>query len=50
MFEFNIDQARLTQFESELDPQHLDRSSIPVTVMGFGEISTVLDIERKSVV
>lgn len=45
MFEFNIDQARLTQFESELDPQNLEHSPIPVTVMGFGEISTVLDIE-----
>lgn len=45
MFEFNINQARLAQFESELDPQHLDHSPTPVTVMGFGEISTVLDIK-----
>ncbi len=39
-----IDKERLERFEAGLDPQHLDRSSIPAKLIGFGEISAIFQI------
>jgi hypothetical protein len=36
---------RLKEFESGLDPRHPERSRIPARVLGYGEISTVLEIQ-----
>ena len=38
-----LDQLR--EFERQLDPQKLERSKIPARVLGYGEISTVFEIE-----
>jgi len=37
-----VDRALLARFEEELDPANLHDSVIPVSVLGYGEISTVL--------
>jgi hypothetical protein len=39
-----INHEILNKFERGLDPRHLEKSQVPVRVMGYGEISTVLDI------
>jgi hypothetical protein len=44
MSAFDIDCALLTEFETELDPRHLEKGPIPARVIGYGEISTVLEI------
>ncbi len=36
--------AELAEFENSIDPQNLMDSRIPVSILGYGEISTVLDI------
>lgn len=41
----DIDREKLQQFEDQLDPRDLTASSFPVRVIGYGEISTVLDID-----
>jgi hypothetical protein len=38
----------LQEFERGLDPQWPERSQIPATVLGYGEISTVFAIDAKS--
>lgn len=40
----NIDSEILNKFEAGLDPQNLDKSSVPAVILGFGEISTVFQI------
>lgn len=44
MTELLIDIDLLERFERGLDPAHPERSAIPATVLGYGEISTVLAI------
>jgi len=44
MSNLKIDQELLLAFEKELDPRHPDKSKIPVTVLGYGEMSTVFAI------
>ncbi len=44
MTELPIDIDLLERFERGLDPTHPERSAIPATVLGYGEISTVLAI------
>ena len=44
MAELPIDIDLLERFERGLDPAHPERSAIPATVLGYGEISTVLAI------
>lgn len=41
------DLERLAQFERGLDPQHPERSQIPAHVLGYGEISTVFEIDAE---
>ena len=43
-----IDRNRLEDFERQLDPQHPERSAIPARILGYGEISTVLDSSRRT--
>lgn len=40
----NIPLDDLVEFENSIDPQNLMESRIPVSILGYGEISTVLDI------
>jgi hypothetical protein len=40
----SIDRNLLTEFESGLYPQHLERSAIPPILIGFGEISAIFQI------
>ncbi len=40
-----VDLDGLARFESDLDPRHPERSKLPTRVLGYGEISTVLEIE-----
>ena len=35
----------LNKFEEELDPQDLNASSIPATIVGYGEVSVIFEIE-----
>lgn len=44
MSALNIDCALLEQFEAGLDPRHPEKGDIPARVIGYGEISTVLQI------
>lgn len=37
----------LQEFERGLDPQHPERSRIPATILGYGEISTVFAIQAE---
>jgi hypothetical protein len=43
----SVDLSLLTKFERELDPQYPERSRIPATVLGYGEISTVFAIQAE---
>ena len=38
---------RLTKFERGLDPEHPERSQIPARILGYGEISTVFEIDAE---
>ena len=40
-----IDQNLLERFESGLNPQQIDRSEVPATILGYGEISSIFKIE-----
>ncbi|MBU1879539.1 MAG: hypothetical protein KJ734_11360, partial [Chloroflexi bacterium] len=40
-----IDLDHLQAFERGLDPQHVERSAIPARVLGYGEISTVFEVQ-----
>ena len=40
----NVDENLLKDFESGLNPQHLEQSAIPATLIGFGEISAIFQI------
>jgi hypothetical protein len=39
-----VDLEVLRRFEAGLDPRHPERSAVPARVLGYGEISTVLEI------
>ncbi len=41
-----IDFELLSQFEAGLDPRHPEHSAIPARVLGCGEISTVIAVDR----
>ena len=41
----NLDLLR--EFEQGLDPQHPERSKIPARILGYGEISTVFEIQAE---
>lgn len=45
MTDVKIDVDLLKEFERGLDPSHPERSKIPAKVLGYGEISTVFEIE-----
>jgi len=45
MSAFQIDLDHLQAFERGLDPQRIERSAIPARVLGYGEISTVFEIQ-----
>jgi hypothetical protein len=40
-----IDLDRLRDFDLGLDPQHPERSRVPARILGYGEISTVFEIQ-----
>jgi len=40
----DIDGKLLIEFESGLNPQHLEQSLIPARLIGFGEISAIFQI------
>lgn len=44
MSDVKIDRALIQQFENELDPQNPEKGKVPARVIGYGEISTVLEI------
>ena len=44
----DIDENLLTEFESGLNPQHPEKSGIPATLIGFGEISAIFQIGDQS--
>jgi hypothetical protein len=43
-----VDIELLKQFESGLDPEHPEHSVIPARVLGYGEISTIFEIDSPS--
>jgi hypothetical protein len=43
-----VDIELLKQFESGLDPAHPEKSRIPARVLGYGEISTIFEIDSPS--
>lgn len=45
MAEITIDQAFLARFEAGLNPRRPEQSAIPARVLGYGEISTVFEID-----
>ncbi|MCX7839250.1 MAG: DUF6206 family protein [Anaerolineae bacterium] len=45
----NIDRDLLQKFERGLDPQHPERSAIPARIIGYGEITTVFEIDAEGV-
>ncbi len=47
MSELQIDTGLLAEFERGLDPQHPEESRIPARVLGYGEISTVFEIQAE---
>ena len=44
MCALNVDPNLLKKFETGFDPQHPERGDVPYQVIGYGEISAVLDI------
>ena len=44
----DVDENLLVEFETGLNPQHLERSTIPATLIGFGEISAIFQIADRS--
>jgi hypothetical protein len=45
MDELQVDVEKLEEFERGLDPRYPERSRIPAKVLGYGEISTVFEIQ-----
>ena len=45
MDELRVDVEKLEEFERGLDPRYPERSRIPARVLGYGEISTVFEIQ-----
>src|SRR5438128_2333833 len=45
---FQIDLGLLQEFERGLDPRSPSNSRIPARVLGYGEISTVLEIQAEA--
>jgi hypothetical protein len=43
-----VDEKVLFQFESGLNPQHIEKSTIPATLIGYGEISAIFQIGDSS--
>lgn len=41
----SIDESLLTRFETGLDPKHPETSTVPASILGYGEISTIFEIE-----
>ncbi len=48
MIDLEVDLDLLQAFEAGLDPRHPERSAIPAKVLGYGEISTTLEIGTES--
>lgn len=48
MIDLEVDLDLLQAFEAGLDPRHPERSAIPARVLGYGEISTTLEIGTES--
>jgi hypothetical protein len=44
-----VDVELLKEFERGLDPAHPEQSKIPARVLGYGEISTIFEIQSDSV-
>jgi hypothetical protein len=42
---FTLDRDLIQAFERGLDPQHPEQSAIPARILGYGEISTVFEID-----
>ena len=42
-----VDVNVLREFEQGLDPQHPERSTVPARILGYGEISTVFEIQME---
>jgi hypothetical protein len=40
-----FDERILARFEQELDPKHPEASAVPARILGYGEISTIFEIE-----
>jgi hypothetical protein len=47
MENIEVDVEILEEFERGLDPRHPERGSVPAKVLGYGEISTVFEIEGR---
>ncbi len=47
MSKIDIDKEFIERFEAGLNARHPDKSAIPATVLGYGEMSTVLAIQDK---
>ncbi|RME41986.1 MAG: hypothetical protein D6796_15085 [Caldilineae bacterium] len=45
MPDLQMDTSLLEAFEQGLDPAHPERSAIPARILGYGEISTVLELQ-----
>jgi hypothetical protein len=43
-----VDIELLKEFEKGLDPEHPEKSKIPAQVLGYGEISTIFEIESET--
>ncbi|MEA3487011.1 MAG: DUF6206 family protein, partial [Thermodesulfobacteriota bacterium] len=48
MIEKTINIQLLNDFEKGLDPQYPERSKIPATIIGYGEMSTIFEINLPS--
>jgi hypothetical protein len=44
----HIDENQLIEFESGLNPQHIEKSTIPASLIGYGEISAIFRIGDQS--
>ncbi len=42
-----VDVELLKEFERGLDPAHPEQSKIPARVLGYGEISTIFEIQAE---
>jgi len=47
MSAFQMDLDLLQEFDRGLDPQHPERSRIPALILGYGEITTVFEIQAE---